>query len=116
MKTAKFIIGDNPLIDDGRVYVIHLRSPLVVAEAFHFDLHEEDDYDEARREFSMGASVDYPGELIFLGVIYVGDLPEAYTAQETADKLAKLMSRMGDWYHAYLSADHKILLPTKKTT
>lgn len=50
----------------------------------------------------MGASVDYPGELIFLGVIYVGDLPEAYTAQETADKLAKLMSRMGDWYHAYL--------------
>jgi hypothetical protein len=47
-----------------------------------------------KRKFDVGASVDYPNELICLGAI-------SYDRSDN-DVLAKIMSRMGDWYHSYL--------------
>lgn len=95
-KTAKFLICENPMVEDGRVFILHMRKPKLLAEAFHFELEEEDEWMECKRQFALGASVDYPGELIALGAIWgeENDLD--------ADQLAKLMSRMGDWYRAYL--------------
>lgn len=104
MKSAKFLIADNPLVNDGRTFIIHMRDPVIIAEAFHFDLDQEAAWMECKSRFNMLASVDYPGELIVLGVVFCATLPDdfASTTQEKADKLAKIMSRMGDWYHNYL--------------
>jgi hypothetical protein len=103
VKSAKFLIAENPIVDDGRVFVIHLRDPVIIAEAFHFHEDQESEWMRCKSDFNAGASVDYPGELIFLGVVFCAPLPKEWTAaQDQADKLAKIMSRMGDWYHNYL--------------
>lgn len=108
MKAAKFLIAENPIVDDGRVFVIHLRDPVIIAEAFHFDLDQEKEWMYCKSNFTIGSSVDYPGELIFLGAVFCAPLPWS-APQQQADKLAKIMSRMGDWYYSYLKfEDHKI--------
>lgn len=89
------MICENPMVDDDRVFVLHTREPLILAEALHFD--NEADWMEAKREASIGASVDYPGEHVLLKAVNV-----VATEPYTADGIAKIMSRMGDWYHAYL--------------
>lgn len=96
MKSAKFLIAENPIVNDSRIFVIHMRDPLIVAEAFHYGLDQEAQWMDCKRKFSTAASVDYPGELIVLGVVYCAP------TELSADKLAKIMSRMGDWYYNYL--------------
>lgn len=93
MKSAKFLIAENPLVDDGRVFIVHMRDPVIIAEAFHFELDQEEEWMGCKSKFTIGATVDYPGELIALGAVFVADV---------SDDLPKIMSRMGDWYHAYL--------------
>lgn len=100
MKTPKFLIAENPLIDDGRVFIIHARDPFIFAEVFHFNLDQEKEWMDCKRKFSVGSSVDYPGELICIGAIFI--------ATDSAEGLAGLMSRMGDWYHAYLKWEDSI--------
>jgi hypothetical protein len=100
MKVSKFLIAENPVVDDGRVFVVHMRDPVIIAEAFHFSLDQEDEWMQCKSQFEIGASVDYPGELIVLGAIFCA-VPSGGD-QNDADKLAKIMSRMGDWYHNYL--------------
>ena len=104
MKSSKFLIAENPIINDGRVFIVHNRDPVIIAEAFHFDLDQEHELMGCKSNFTMGASVNYPGELIFLGTTFCAPLPKSWpeSPQDQADKLAKIMSRMGDWYFAYL--------------
>lgn len=103
MKASKFLIAENPIVDDGRVFIVHMRDPVIIAEAFHFDIDQEAEWMKCKSNFEFGATVDYPGELIFLGGIFCAPLPESWsTLQMQADKLAKIMSRMGDWYYNYL--------------
>ncbi|MFO0414894.1 MAG: hypothetical protein ACK52I_22200 [Pseudomonadota bacterium] len=104
MKTSKFLIAENPVVNDGRIFIIHMREPVIIAEAFHFDIDKEHEWMECKKNYSVGASVDYPGELIFLGANYIEPLPSKWLddPQKCADVLAKIMSRMGDWYYNYL--------------
>lgn len=103
MKSAKFLIAENPIVKDGRVFIVHMRDPVIIAEAFHFDIDHEDEWMKCKSNFPLGSSVDYPGELIFLGSVFCAPLPPSWvTTQAQADQLAKIMSRMGDWYHNYL--------------
>ncbi|MFN7703341.1 MAG: hypothetical protein ACK5OS_01875 [Chryseotalea sp.] len=104
MKTAKFLIAENPVVNDGRIFIIHMREPVIIAEAFHFAEHEENKWMACKSNFNLFASVDYPNELIVLGSIYLAPLPAGWPthSQAIADKLAKIMSRMGDWYYNYL--------------
>lgn len=84
------------MVEDGRLFVLHNRKPQILAEAFYFPTTDEDAWLACKRQFPIGASVDYPGELIVLGALWVLD------EEPAADKLSKIMSRMGDWYRAYL--------------
>lgn len=105
LKAAKFLIAENQIVNDGRVFIIHLRDPVIIAEAFHFDIDQETKWMEIKRKFTILSTVDYPCELIVLGAIFCAPAPEKWqhhNAQERADKLAKIMSRMGDWYYNYL--------------
>ena len=99
------MICENPIgKSPGRIFILHSREPFILAEAFHFDEDEEEQWMQAKRACTTGASVDYPGELIFLGAVWMaaGNFFEGKQPQQVADELAQLMSRMGDWYHAYL--------------
>lgn len=108
MKASKFLIAENPIVNDGRVFIVHFRDPVIIAEAFHFDIDQESEWMKCKSQFSTLATVDYPGELIVLGVVFCAPLPWI-DPQTQADKLAKIMSRMGDWYHNYLRfEDEKI--------
>lgn len=92
MKSSKFLIAENPVVDDGRVFIVHLRDPVIIAEAFHFDLDQEKEWMECKSRFQIGASVDYPGELIVLGAVFAAE----------GSGHEKIMRRMGDWYYNYL--------------
>lgn len=104
MKTPKFLICENPLgKEPGRIFILHNREPFILAEAFHFDESQNEEWMRCKSAFTIGASVDYPGELIALGAVWTfGNTLSAMSAQEQADTLAGVMRRMGDWYHAYL--------------
>jgi hypothetical protein len=95
---SKFILGENPLINDGRVFVIHLQKPVIIAQAFHFEgcTGDEPELMNCKKQFETGASVDYPGEQVVLGAVYVAP------NELSANRLAGIMSRMGDWYYSYL--------------
>ena len=95
MKLAKFMIAENPMVDH-RVYILHTRFPKFIAEPVHFNLDQEKEWMDCKKKSDLGASVDYPGKLIAIRVHWI----EANS--KSADQLAKLMSRMSDWYHAYL--------------
>ncbi|HRK01001.1 MAG TPA: hypothetical protein PL089_15430 [Ignavibacteria bacterium] len=95
MKPSKFLICENPLTNDERVFIIHTGTPVMLAEVFHFDIDQEEEWMKCKRSYNVGASVDYPGELISIGAVWMEEYSDV-------NKLAKLMSRMGDWYHAYL--------------
>jgi hypothetical protein len=100
IKGPKFLIAENPLACPERIFIIHAREPVIIAEAFHFEENEEKEWLRCKSNFAVGASVDYSGELIAIGAITC-QMPEG-NAQQQADKLAAIMRRMGDWYYAYL--------------
>ena len=90
-KPPSFLIADNPLVDDGQTFVVHLRAPVVVAQAIHYDSPEE----RISQIGATGAILDYLGEYILLYPVYIA-------AEAQQEKLPGLMRRMADWYHAYL--------------
>lgn len=98
-KIERFLLAENPILsDDPRagLYIIHTRPPVMICEVFHFEPGEETRYINCKNQFNVGASVDYPGELICIGCLWMAP------TDKSADDLAKIMRRMGDWYHAYL--------------
>lgn len=78
------------MVDDHRVFVVHTREPRILAEVFLPP--DKEKLRELRNKFEYGSSVDYPGKLIYLGAVWF----------EYSNELDKVMSRMSDWYHAYL--------------
>jgi hypothetical protein len=42
-KTPKFMICENLLLENNRVFILHSREPLIIAEAFHFEMGNEKD-------------------------------------------------------------------------
>ena len=108
-KTPKFLIARNPMAGEKyghRVFILHAREPVMLAEVFHFELDEEEIWMACKSQFKVGSSVTYTyqDELICIGSLWMveNEKLRAMDAQARADYLAKLMSRMGDWYHAYL--------------
>ena len=84
------------MVDDHRIFIIHAREPFILAEVFHFDDDQEKEWMEAKSQFIVGSSVDYPGKLICIGAHFVSP------CENPVEVLPKIMRRMGDWYHAYL--------------
>jgi hypothetical protein len=115
-KTAKFLLCENPIADksDGRLYILHTRKPVILAEVFHFDIDDEAEYTRCKQAFPTNATLNYNPEYIVLGQIWMEPVyvPEE-KAQEFSNKLAGIMRRMADWYQAYLiwedSQDHEEL-------
>lgn len=96
-KLPRFIIGDNPLAINERIFITHTREPYFVAEVFHFDIDDTEDQMKAKAAFKLGSSLEYEDEYIVIGVMQLLE-----KRPHTRDQLAKIMSRTGDWYHALL--------------
>jgi hypothetical protein len=115
-KTAKFLLCENPIADksDGRLFILHTRQPVILAEVFHFEIDDEPGQMECKSKFTIGSSLNYNPEYIVIGAQWVEpeDVP-AGEAKEYANKLTGIMRRMADWYQAYLiwedSQDHEEL-------
>lgn len=106
MKTAKFLLCENPIADksDGRLFILHNRTPTLLAEVFHFDINDEISQMQCKQKFSIGGTLDYGNEYIVFGCLWV--IPDEKfstpSVQQQADELAGIMRRMADWYKSYL--------------
>lgn len=110
MKHPKFVIAENPMTEreSHPLYVIHLREPIIIAQVHHFDLCAGDQIEEVtealescKRQYSVGSYTEiYNTETAVLGAVHIA-APIHGEPQEVADKLAKIMRRMADWYRAY---------------
>src|SRR4030067_1070271 len=109
MKISKFLLCENPLADqsDGRVFILHTRQPVILAECFHFELPDYSSEEEMEADilkcklvFNTGSTLDYPPEYIVLGAIWIESGTEA--TQEPADGLAGITRHMAGWYKSYL--------------
>lgn len=90
----------------GRLFVLHTQEPMILAEVFDFDSEDEAEQMKCKSKFTTGSSVDmtaYDGTCHLLGVHWIveGEKLQKLPAQEQADKVAAVMSAMGDWYYAY---------------
>lgn len=91
----KYIVGDNPVDCQDRIFIIQTADPYILAEAFHFDECDSAAM-ECKRSFNVGASLDYAeSEYIVLGALSYENCDE--------DRLAKSIREMADWYELYLS-------------
>jgi len=106
MKTAKFLLCENPIADksDGRIFILHNRNPLILAEVFHFDIENEELQMNCKRQFTIGSSLEFGNQYIVFGALWT--IPDARflakEAQKQANELAGIMRRMADWYESYL--------------
>lgn len=104
MKHPKFVIAENPMTDGDEhpLYVIHLRDPLIVAQVFTFSPDEEDKRLELLRNPDIIAYSTTDIDSLESAVLLANYIaPMKGEAQASADKLAKIMRRMADWYRAY---------------
>lgn len=105
-KISKFLICENPLVDDERVFILHTRQPMILAEVVHFEgINDSERMDIERKiETPRWARLDYPPETIYFFMIklYPDEKFLKMNTQEQADTIAGLMRRMADWYKSYL--------------
>lgn len=112
-KTAKFLLCENPIADksDGRIFILHNRTPILLAEVFHFDASDEMAQMDCKRNFSAYGALEYDSEYIVFGCLWMvpDDKFQKKTAQQQADDIAAIMRRMADWYEAYITWEDRQL-------
>ena len=105
MKTAKFLLCENPVAEksDGRIFILHNRSPLILAEVFHHEDLSESEIADIQQKITTGSRLDYGSETIFFEPLWLvpGD-DNDITSQQHAFNVAGIMRRMADWYKSYL--------------
>lgn len=102
MKTLpKFLIAHNQAANPSGLYVVHTQNPAFIAQAIPCsgDIIRIGDIMDKYPIAARTNPID--GIYYLIPVIHwFNDLPEA--TQEDADRTAKLMSRMGDWFYSQL--------------
>ena len=98
-----FMLAENP-ITGKQLFIIHTGMPYIMAEVFSFNSTDENAIMDCKRNYTVAGKTEYEDEAAVIGAVMI--LPDAnfleLSSQEQADKLAKLMRRMADWYYAYL--------------
>jgi hypothetical protein len=98
-----FMIAENPMTAK-QLFVIHTGSPYVMAEVHSFHSEDEKAIKHCEQQISVGSKTSFDNRTHLLaGTMIVPDEKfHQLSAQEQSDKLASLMRRMADWFHAYL--------------
>jgi len=107
-KSAKFLLCENPIVTGdaaGRIFILHNREPLILAEVLHFQNLDDAKRMEIQGAMDIGSRLDRPPETIFFVAQWArpSELFYGLGTQEQADQLAGIMRRMADWYQAYLN-------------
>lgn len=104
-KTPKFLLCENPIAEksDGRVFILHMREPKIIAEIFSFEEPIlESELNELKSKFTTGATLTYGTEYFVFGAIWIEE-SDKIDLENRAQELASIMRRMADWYEAYLN-------------
>lgn len=105
MKLEKFLLAENPMTQSGE-YVLHTRAPAMLLRVV-----DATDFSEATRlEFLQNAPVYGATEvngLYFILVPVIMFSEVTVSTQFDADKLAGLLRRAADWWHAYIKFEEK---------
>jgi hypothetical protein len=102
----RFMIAENPLIESGREFVLHIKKPALLIEVFDTTDWPKDKYIEALQQFNVYGTTTV-NEMDFLLVpVKLFDNPE-FETQEDADRMAGLFRRAADWWHAYIKFEEK---------
>lgn len=94
-KLPKFLIAEDASKGDD-TFVIHMESPVIIAQVFHFGLDQEVERQKCSSNFQTSATLNYPHELICLGSVFCGP------TDLSNDELSNIMTDMGKWYWDYL--------------
>lgn len=98
-----FMIAQNP-ITSNKIFIVHNGTPFVMAEVNDFYSSDVASITGCQMTIKVGSKTVFGEETYLLDAVMI--LPDekfdALDEQKKADKLASLMRRMADWYHAYL--------------
>ena len=87
-----------------QLFIVHVGIPYVMAEVHSFRASDHLSINECESKISVGSKTTVNGNTAVLDAVLI--LPNKkfseLSSQTQADKLASLMRRMADWYHAYL--------------
>lgn len=106
-KLPKFIATHNPMIGNQTIYIVHTQSPAFIAEAepstvVDFVSKPHPKFVEFNgKRISMGAQTTVNDVFYVITVRLFFEDPFPHM-DETAQGSGGLMSRMGDWFHAYM--------------
>lgn len=98
-KLPKFLFCNNIMASE-RIFILHTQKPVLLVEIFEFD--NESDWMEFQKHIPIGARTQVDDKYYVLEHIWEEDDNDPRFTQEYCDKIAKIMSRMGDWWHAYV--------------
>jgi hypothetical protein len=100
MKIEKFLLCENPMTQSGE-YILHTRKPAMLLQVVDATEFNENTRMDMLRNIPVYGSTEVEGlDFIIYPLIYF-DKVEISTQTE-ADKLAGLMRRAADWWHAYI--------------
>lgn len=105
IKLPKFLLCQNPIAEKsvGRIFILHTREPVLLAEVFRFDSEDEIKQMECKKLYTVGASLDFPPDYFVFGAVWI----EKILSEKDSEGLPGLMRRMADWYEAYLISTKK---------
>lgn len=105
-KPPAFLLCENPMINksDGRLFILHNRYPLLLAEVHHFQYLTDNHIINIQRQIRIGGRLDYHPETIFFTPVWID---KEITTQADADKIAGIFRRMADWYKSYLIRENR---------
>jgi hypothetical protein len=105
-KPPAFMIAENPILssEDGRLFVMHTRSPQLLAELFEYKREDEAGVSECMNGFTWSNTLNYGNDVIVFGLCYLtADADFNNKPDEIQkEKIEAVMRRMIDWYKACL--------------
>ncbi len=110
LKTPRFAIADNPMVENSGQYIVHMRDPLFYAEIHE---HKDEDYQSAFHDQLMAYQKEKDASLLigrsrdFYQSFTLVTIADIKGNQEFADKMAKIMKQMVEWHQALIIHEEK---------
>ena len=106
-KLPRFLVCENAQAKSSGLFVLHTKFPSFLAMVIERD-GEIEDFGKIMEQYEVAARTNRIGDCWYiLAVVKWFDEIELVN-QADADQLAKVMSRMGDWFFAYVKKSYEL--------
>lgn len=111
MKTPKFTIAINDMVENSGQFIVHMRDPVFFAEIYeHESKEEQSEFHNQLIEFQeknnisllVGRDRDFFQPFSLVCTVSTQEMVDM-----NHDNLAKIMRRMADWYQSYIIWEEK---------